>query len=37
MRGHIAAGTIVDVEPGKGVLFTWGWESEVTRRRVVRR
>jgi uncharacterized protein (TIGR03086 family) len=26
--GHTAAGTIVDVEPGKRVLFTWGWEGD---------
>ena len=25
--GHTAAGTIVDVEPGKRVVFTWGWED----------
>lgn len=26
--GHIAAGTIVDVDPGKRVSFTWGWEGD---------
>jgi uncharacterized protein YndB with AHSA1/START domain len=25
--GHTAAGTIVDVEPGKRVVFSWGWED----------
>jgi uncharacterized protein YndB with AHSA1/START domain len=25
--GHTAAGTIVDVEPGKRVMFSWGWED----------
>jgi uncharacterized protein (TIGR03086 family) len=25
--GHTAAGTIVDVEPGNRVVFTWGWED----------
>ena len=25
--GHTAAGTIVDVEPGKRVVYTWGWED----------
>ena len=25
--GHIAAGTVVDVDPGKRVTFTWGWEG----------
>ena len=26
--GHHAAGTIVDVDPGKRVMFTWGWEED---------
>ena len=26
--GHIAAGTVVDVDPGKRVTFTWGWEGD---------
>ena len=25
--GHTAAGTVVDVEPGKRVVFSWGWED----------
>lgn len=25
--GHTAAGTIVDVDPGKRVVFSWGWED----------
>jgi uncharacterized protein (TIGR03086 family) len=25
--GHTAAGTVVDVEPGKRVVYTWGWED----------
>jgi len=25
--GHTAAGTFVDVEPGKRVVYTWGWED----------
>jgi uncharacterized protein (TIGR03086 family) len=25
--GHTAAGTIVNVEPGKRVVYTWGWED----------
>jgi uncharacterized protein (TIGR03086 family) len=25
--GHAAAGTFVDVDPGKRVTFTWGWEG----------
>src|ERR1700752_1814668 len=25
--GHTAAGTVVDVDPGKRVTFTWGWED----------
>ena len=25
--GHTAAGTVVDVEPGKRVVYTWGWEG----------
>jgi len=25
--GHTAAGTIVDVEPGNRVVFSWGWED----------
>jgi uncharacterized protein (TIGR03086 family) len=26
--GHSAAGTVVDVDPGKRVVFTWGWEGD---------
>ena len=26
--GHTAAGTVVDVEPGKRVVYTWGWEDD---------
>ena len=26
--GHIAAGTVVDVDPGKHVTFAWGWEGD---------
>jgi len=26
--GHIAAGTFVEVDPGKRVTFTWGWEGD---------
>jgi uncharacterized protein (TIGR03086 family) len=26
--GHTAAGTVVDVEPGKRVVYTWGWEGD---------
>ena len=26
--GHTAAGTIVDVEPGKRVMYTFGWEED---------
>ena len=26
--GHTAAGTVVDVEPGKRVVFSWGWEGD---------
>jgi uncharacterized protein (TIGR03086 family) len=25
--GHTAAGTITEVEPGKRIVFTWGWED----------
>ena len=25
--GHTAAGTIVDMDPGKRVVFSWGWED----------
>ncbi len=25
--GHSAAGTVIDVDPGKRVVFTWGWET----------
>lgn len=25
--GHSAAGTVIDVDPGKRVVFTWGWED----------
>ena len=25
--GHTAAGTVVDVEPGKRVVYSWGWED----------
>ena len=25
--GHHAAGTFLEIEPGKRVVFTWGWES----------
>ena len=25
--GHTAAGTIVEIEPGKRVVYTWGWED----------
>ncbi len=25
--GHYAAGTVTEVEPGKHVVFTWGWEG----------
>ena len=25
--GHTAAGTITEVEPGKRIVFTWGWEG----------
>jgi uncharacterized protein (TIGR03086 family) len=25
--GHSAAGTVVDVDPGKRVVFAWGWED----------
>ena len=35
--GHTAAGTIVDVDPGKRVVYTWGWEETATRRRAGRR
>jgi uncharacterized protein (TIGR03086 family) len=27
--GHSAGGTITEVEPGKRVVFTWGWEGSV--------
>ncbi len=33
--GHIAAGTVVDVDPGKRVTFTWGWEGAAIRSRVL--
>ena len=26
--GHSAAGTVTEVEPGKRVVFTWGWEAD---------
>ncbi|QUR69571.1 TIGR03086 family metal-binding protein [Mycobacterium spongiae] len=26
--GHTAAGTVVDIEPGKKVVFSWGWEDD---------
>jgi uncharacterized protein (TIGR03086 family) len=26
--GHIAAGTFIEVDPGKHVTFTWGWEGD---------
>jgi uncharacterized protein (TIGR03086 family) len=25
--GHTAAGTVIDVEPGKRVVYSWGWED----------
>ena len=25
--GHSAAGTVVEVEPGKRLVYTWGWED----------
>lgn len=25
--GHIAAGTFREIEPGKRVVYTWGWEG----------
>jgi len=25
--GHSAAGTFTEVEPGRRVVFTWGWEG----------
>ena len=25
--GHTAAGTVVDVDPGKRVVYSWGWED----------
>jgi uncharacterized protein (TIGR03086 family) len=25
--GHTAAGTITEIEPGKRIVFTWGWED----------
>ena len=27
--GHTASGTITEVEPGKRIVFTWGWEDSV--------
>ena len=26
--GHVAAGTFTEIEPGKRVVYTWGWEGD---------
>lgn len=26
--GHVALGTFVEIEPGKRVIYTWGWEGD---------
>jgi len=35
--GHTASGTITEVEPGRRIVFTWGWKGQTTCHREHRR